>query len=546
MIASQANTNTEQAAGGADQVVGRIRITLADRIGEDSLSRYFDSRVRLDYAPGRLAVHTPTRFMANLLGRRFGDALRDAASEATGAATVEVSFDVDAEGPGVLVGAEAPAPRPPAPRRPGAGSRSGARGATPAHAPRAYRLEDFIVGDSNRLAYEAAVQFGSARDPNPANGRKGPATLFLHGACGMGKTHLVHGIAARYQETNPAAVVRVVTGETFTNEFISALRSGKGSEHGSSVGGLERFRRAFRRVDLLCIDDVHFLTSKTATQAELLHTFDELDLGGARIVLASDEHPRAVKKFSDALVSRFMAGLVTQVTPPDQALCDRLVRMMAQRRGLLMDDGVVRATVARIAPLPTAAARRQRDAGERRSISVRDIEGLMTRIEAYAKLSQDGVSGGLRRAGMAAVQQALGQQWGGGEDGSQAARRPGMPVFVTRAGESGRALKLEQIVNHVGRVLGVEFEELTGNGRRPQVVLARSLISYLARRLTTLSFPEIARGIGRPTHSTIIAACQRLEGQMAMEHPPRLDLGGTELTVKELCERMEGELGTGG
>lgn len=180
----------------------------------------------------------------------------------------------------------------------------------------------------------------------------------------------------------------------------------------------------------------------------------------------------------------------------------------------------------------------------------------MTRIEAYARLGEDSseISNGrsaitgARRVGMLAAQQALGQQWGADAGPGSTGAATGVlerrsPVVVSRPGQAGRTLKLEQIIGHVCRVLGVEFDELTGNGRRPQVVLARSVISRLARRLTTLSFPEIARGIGRPTHSTIIAACQRLEAQMASETPPTVDLGGTVLTVKELCERMEGELG---
>jgi chromosomal replication initiator protein len=425
-------------------------------------------------------------------------------------------------------------------------------------APARYRLNEFVVGATNRLAYEAACQFAARRAVRAPGERTGPATLFLHGVCGLGKTHLLHGIAERYLANNPGAVVKVVTGETFTNEFISAVQAGRETPKDGGrapASGLERFRRAYRRVDLLCIDDVHFLTSKSATQSELLHTFDELDLSGACIVLASDEHPRQVKKFSDALVSRFMAGLVTRIDPPDQALCERLLRTLAQRRGLTMEDGVVRAIVTRIAPLSAGGkgGGGTTEAGGRFT-SVRDIEGLMTRIEAYARLGEDGTetstngrhAAGGRRVGMLAAQQALGQQWGveavNGSAGVGVLERRA-PVVVSRPGQSGRTLKLEQITAHVCRVLGVEFDELTGNGRRPQVVLARSLISRLARRLTTLSFPEIARGIGRPTHSTIIAACQRLEAQMASATPPTVDLGGTVLTVRELCERMEGELG---
>jgi chromosomal replication initiator protein len=562
MIARILENGQQAHAEAADQVVGRIRTSLAGRIGADSVTRYFDARVRMEYAPGRLDVRTQTKFMANLLGRRFGTALREAASDATGTQAVEVAFDVDPAG---RPGTDEEAPKATASRS-GASVRA-ARKPTPSQGPvTRYRLDDFVVGATNRLAYEAACQFAARRAGRGPGDRTGPATLFLHGVCGLGKTHLLHGIASKYVESNPGAVVRVVTGEAFTNEFIGAVQAGReGVKDGgrTQVSGLERFRRAYRRVDLLCIDDVHFLTSKAATQSELLHTFDELDLSGACIVLASDEHPRQVKKFSDALVSRFMAGLVTRIDPPDQALCERLLRSLAQRRGLTMDDGVVRAIVTRIAPISANGKSGMGGAGGTgegggRFTSVRDIEGLMTRIEAYARLGDDGSEtstngrhalpgGGGRRVGMLAAQQALGQQWGAdtgvGTSAAAGVLERRAPVVVSRPGQAGRTLKLEQITGHVCRVLGVEFDELTGNGRRPQVVLARSLISRLARRLTTLSFPEIARGIGRPTHSTIIAACQRLEAQMAQETQPTVDLGGTILTVRELCERMEGELG---
>jgi chromosomal replication initiator protein len=544
--ARRAQGGIETTADAPDQVVGRIRSSLAGRIGDESVARYFDDRVRLAYAPGRLEVRTPTKFMANLLGRRFGAALRDAVSDATGVGQAEVDFSVDITSAGREAGADTDPAREPAPTR-------AARPASPArslrHAPTAgrvttrYRLADYVVGATNRLAYEAACQFASRKEAGGP--RACPATLFLHGPCGLGKTHLVHGIAAAFLEQNPGAVVRVVSGETFTNEFIAAVQAGRPAAGG--ISGLERFRRAYRRVDLLCIDDVHFLTSKAATQSELLHTFDELDLGGARIVLASDEHPHQVKKFSGALVSRFMAGLVTRIAPPDQEMCERLVRTLAQRRGLVLEEGVVRAIVSRIAPLSNGTPS-SGQAGKGCAVSVRDIEGLMTRIEAYSRLGDNGTEtsmGSPRRVGMLAAQQALGQQWGGEATGTLERRTP---VVVSRAGAAGnaRTLKLDQITAHVCRVLGVEFDELTGNGRRPQVVLARSLISHLARRLTTLSFPEIARGIGRPTHSTIIAACQRLQAQMDSPTPPTVDLGGTVLTVKELAERMAGELAARG
>src|SRR5262249_7964579 len=152
--------------------------------------------------------------------------------------------------------------------------------------------------------------------------------------CGLGKTHLLQGVARRLQEVRPSAVVRYTTGEAFTNEYIAAVRAGSGK--------CEQFRRAYRGVGLLCIDDVHFLANKQATQGELLHTFDAIDLSGARVALASDEHPRMVRSFSEALVSRFMSGAVVKLDFPERELRERMILAIAGRRGHTIDPAGVR------------------------------------------------------------------------------------------------------------------------------------------------------------------------------------------------------------
>jgi chromosomal replication initiator protein len=176
-----------------------------------------------------------------------------------------------------------------------------------------HRLDDFVVGLSNRLAYAGATRMADEDGPC--------APLFVHGPSGVGKTHLLQGLAARFTERRPGAVVRYISAEAFTNEFITAVRAGK----------IDAFRKLYRKVDLLCIDDVHFFSNKDATQSELLFTLDAVGLEGSRLALASDEHPREIQKLSERLLSRFLAGAVVRVDTPDPALREKLVKLAGDR-----------------------------------------------------------------------------------------------------------------------------------------------------------------------------------------------------------------------
>jgi chromosomal replication initiator protein len=350
--------------------------------------------------------------------------------------------------------------------------------------------------------------------------------LFLYAKSGMGKTHLLQGIAARFSERNPGAKVRCISAEVFTNEFIASLKA----------GATEGFRRSYRKLALLCIDDVHFLANKEATQIELLHTIDAVGFDGARLALASDEHPRDIRRLSNALASRFMSGAVLQIEEPDPALRLMLAARLGQRRGLSLDDSAPRALA---------------DAPWR---SVRELEGLITQLIAVARLMPGFVAADGRFDG-ASVRRAL-------ELAGTHPRPGGEPASGPRA---RRPVPMPLIQTEVARRLRVELADMAGNGRHRRVVLARSVVVHLARRLTTLSFPEIARAMGRPNHSSVITAHNRILGLMksraeslgenAAALSTRSDDGcalaalhaeiGPELaslTVKQLCERLEAEI----
>lgn len=426
------------------------------KIGSLQYSRYFHGQTRISIGEEGLVVRAATDILARLIERRFVADLSDAIG--TPRVTIMVDKGVLAPAP-AAAGAATPLratplirPTPATPAVPAGGRQL---------------LEDFIVGASNRLAHSAAVRF--------AEEDQGQACIFVHGACGVGKTHLLRGIAARRLARQPGALVRYTTAEAFTNDYIAAVRSNK----------IEAFRKAYRKLDLLCLDDVHFVASKEGTQAELLHTFDAIGQCGARVALASDEHPRSIEKLHERLVSRFLAGAVVKIEPPDPELRERLVRSLALKRGMALEEAAARLIAEHAATLAGGAP------------SVRELDGMLIQIEAVSRLLPEFGGGSNAPIGVLAVRKALGLA-----ESNQPSR-------------ARRPLSIDAIYTEICRCMGVDPVELMGKGRHKRVVLARAICVHLCRQHTTHSYPEIAKGMGRPNHSTVITAHQRLSGQLS-------------------------------
>ena len=483
-------------------------------LGETRFQRYIQDSARLRFADGALCVSVPTTFHRDRLDRRFGDELMYAAREAVGSDFVEIRWRIEPEAfapeealapvapgreaspgersgldeGGVERGGAAPAapPAPPRPRR----AHRGHRDQDSAPSERFHRLEDFIVGATNRLAFEATRRIGDGESD-------GFGALCLYGVCGVGKTHLLQGVARRYRERHPGADVRYTTAERFANEYIALIRDGKPDE----------FRKRYRRLDLLCLDDVHFLSGKKATQSEFLHTFETLELAGARIVVASDEHPKLVRDLSASIVSRVASGMVVEIERPDRETRGRLIRAMAARRGLVFDDAAAEEL--------TGACRG----------SVREIEGAVTRVDAFSRLVSSG-GASAQRIGIAMVRQVM---------ASERSRTPRRPIRVS------------EVLDAVCEVVRVEASDVLGPSRHRRIVLARSLAACVARDLTNQSFPEIARALNRRNHSTIVTACQRIREQMKVGATIREEPSLREVRVADLYDEVRGRLlGLGG
>jgi chromosomal replication initiator protein len=469
---------------------------LAERVGQGKYRLWFES-ARFEIQAGTLRVAVPNRFVADWIDTHFYDALLELAEQELGegaevklcveAALGEAAPPAPTPPVAALIQAAKPAPQPRVAVVQAAPSPEAAAPAEPVTRAKAlrYDLESFIVGPANEMAFTAANRL--VDDPDV---RMNP--LFIHGGCGMGKTHLLQGLCKRFVAKHPNARWCYTTAEQFTNQYIQAVRTNR----------LGDFRRRLRSLDLLAVDDVHFLSNKNATQSEFLHTFDAIDLQGAKLVLASDAHPKLIEQMTDSLISRFMSGMVVRVDPPDRQTRLKVVASMAQRRGLTLLEGVAE----QLADQPTR--------------SVREIEGMVTRLAAFTSIVRGGASASM--IGRTAVAQFL------GTDAPPTA--------------GARPIRLEQIIQVVAQHTRVERAQLLSKSRHKRIVLARSMVIYLARQLTTLSFPELAKAMGRPNHSTIVTASQRIGQQVRGRAPVQVadDLPMT--TMDQLADDLRQQI----
>ena len=466
----------------------RIAQELSRSIGANRYQMWF-GQAQIEATAQHVSVVADSPFAARWIETHFSQALQDAAMtalESSSPVTISISAAPEAaavERTEALDGSSADL-RSPARGR-GHGDAPSSNGhVEPVSAPRSPRLhslDEFVVGGSNRLAHSAACRLAESDD------LRGLSPLFIHGECGVGKTHLLQGICRRFIErTGSSARVRYVTGEQFTNEFIAALRT----------GSIESFRQRVRKLALLAIDDVHFLANKVKTQSEFQCTLDAIDFGGARVAMASDNHPNHIRRFSQSLISRFVSGMVVRVERPERELRCALIRRLAERRNLRLSQAAIDELAAQGGP------------------SVRELEGTLTRLAAWRALAQTPAGDG--EIGMLLVQQVL------REDRVR-------PAHIVRIGS---------VIDAVCQRLSVTKADLVGTSRHKRVVVGRSMIAFLARELTTMSFPEIAQALGRENHSTVHTADQRLRRQMQEDQHLELDGSNSTTSLRELADLL--------
>jgi len=329
--------------------------------------------------------------------------------------------------------------------------RPAANSATPAERPSfdpRFTFDRFVVDASNRVAFNAAMTVAEPGAP-----RFSP--LYLHAGTGQGKTHLMHAIGHAFLEANPDATAIYSTGERFMFEFVQALRN----------KDTHAFKTRLRSVDLLMIDDLQFIGGKDATQEEFFHTVNEFMGAGKRLVIAADRAPQALEGFETRLAGRLGSGLVADIKPAEL----ELRRAIIARK---LDDLPAVAMPAEVADLLAA----------RITSNVRELEGALNRLLAYANLSNETIT-------IDFAQTVLGE--------------------VLR--NSQRRITIDEIQRAVSSHFEVKQIDLISERRAVAIARPRQIAMYLAKRLTTRSLPEIGRKFGNRDHSTVIHAVKRIE-----------------------------------
>lgn len=460
-------------------MVCAIRDRVADLIGVSRFRTWFGDAAAFSLDGERLSVTVPNRFIYNWICANYMPQLTTAARDIGGGA-LDIAVHVSPIANGAASPAGPTEHRQPAVEVPPAAPAFPNRAPRPeGRAPLRGELESFVVGPSNELAYSVVSTL--VRAPGEAFKH-----LVLHGGCGLGKTHLLQGICNGVAREHPQLEWRYISGEEFTNEFIYAVKSGR----------VDHFRARFRSVDILVIDDIHFLANKKATQEEFLHTFNAIDASGKTVVLSTDRHPRAIATLSEPLIDRLIAAMVVEIQPPDLTTRREIVRrrsasMQCQLCGEVLDFLAQRITR-----------------------NVRELEGALFKLAAYASLTREPVGLDLARR---IVEDYL------------PVNRPPEP---------------HQIERLCATYFGITVEALHSESRDRTVTLSRACAMYLIRKHTRLSFPEIGRMMGNKQHSTVLMAVRRVQelidhnGDVAWKTPGGLREALCSEVVNELEQRV--------
>jgi chromosomal replication initiator protein len=436
-------------AGGCDvngidtDVVAAIAREVAVQVGELRYNLWFKDNARLEVNESELVIGVPNLFFQEWLNSNFLSPLRKATEVVLGR-RLPIRLVVDGE----MFRATRARDGKDLPKLPVKAHGSGTPG-VPAGRPgvRAQTLQNFVIGPPNRMAHAAALRVAEepAAQINP---------LILYGPLGLGKTHLLRGIAHATRDRHRNLSVVYMTAEAFTNAFLEEMRCGR----------LGAFRQRVRGADLLLIDDVQFLASKKATQNELLHTYETFDAAGKQMVLAADEHPRLIRNFSDQLLNRLVSGMACPLQAPDFDTRLGILSLRCQEVGLRLDREVLEFVTSHF------------------RTNVRELEGALHCLKAHHEFTRAAID-------LAAAQQALAE--------------------LMR--HTTKCVTLKEVEDAICQTFDVNASDLRSSTRSRAVTHPRMLAMYLARKYTGAAYDAIGNHFGGRDHSTVMSAERKVE-----------------------------------
>jgi len=427
--------------------VKAIHERIAEKIGACQYQVWFEGATQIALNDDGLQVTAANPFVSNWIEGHFHQALSESALEVCGR-KMPLRFRIDA-------GCAKPQVKPLPSAKPTGIERlktsqrrvPAAKGRDGRALPLKLTLDTLVVGSKNQLAFNAA-QAVISQDQSPFN------PLFVHGGYGVGKTHLLQGICNEIFQRKLGCRWMYLSAEDFTNQYVIALKTHK----------LDVFRNRFRNLDILAIDDIHFLANKNAMQEEFLHTFNSIDLAGKQIILASDAHPKEIGQLCEKLVNRFVSGMVVRIDPPDFEMRVKICARRAEQLKLTLSPKVLEFVADSV------------------TSGVRELEGSLVKLSAYAALSRAPMT-------LATAQQILNEH-------------------ITR---TDPVVHTSDIAAAAADYFGVTVADIHSNKKDRTVSLARAFVMYLTRRFTRMSYPEIGRVLGNKNHATVILACRKVE-----------------------------------
>jgi len=450
-----------------------ILAALEERLGPQTFNAWFRHGTRFTLENGHIRLAVPNPFVANWIETHYRSDIVSAIRQSIGSERpLVVTIDPALAGELRKVHLDRQA------KMVSRATSGRSRARKPAQAPKLrYHLDDFVVGTCNKLAYTAALTIAGSDKATFS-------PLFIHGSCGVGKTHLLQGICNAVCRLRGSDSVRwrYLTGEEFTNEFVTSLKYKK----------IEPFRQRYRNLDLLVVDDIHFLSAKKATQDEFLHTFNAIDSVGKQIVMASDAAPQLVGELSEQLVSRFAAGMVVRIDPPDHETRLAILRRKAKQMNLKIEPDALEYAAMRIRG------------------SVRELEGGLIKLAALAKLQ-----------------------------GTRVSRAMAAEALADHFARTDSAVTVGDIEAAVATYFGITPADIHSSRRTKTVSTARQVAMFLARRQTQMSYPEIGRCMGK-NHSSVVLAVQKIERMLAAGESLEwmTPMGRKSMPVRKLLELL--------
>jgi len=406
---------------------------LEKRMGHSQYASYIEPARISEYQNGELTILVPSSFVADWIEKNHLSAIARFIDEKT-AKKNRIKFAVDSA-PQKKVKAPAPVVM----------KKKKQASSAPQFKPQ-YSFESFVVGKSNEFAYASALQ--CAKNPGT---KYNP--LFLYGGVGLGKTHLMQAIGRYITEKKPSAKVMFLSSEQFVNKMISAIQKGQ----------MERFRNRFRNLDVLLVDDIQFIAGKDRTQEEFFHTFNSLFESEKQIVVSSDQFPKEIKKLEERLKSRFEWGLIADIQPADLETKMAIINKKAQLNGYKIPADVAEYLARTV------------------TSNIRELEGCMARVVAYASLSKRSINLELAMETMDGVYS-----------------------------EAKKHIDIPMIQKSVAEYFSMRISELKSKKRTKRIVVPRQIAMFLCREYTDESLPEIGKSFGGRDHSTVIHAHQKI------------------------------------